>query len=204
MNVLTRLWPGLHRDIVLNRVVASALWPKPLRWRALRAYGMRVEPCNVSPGVWFGSARVAIGRHSFINYGCVFNTAAPVTIGARCDVAMQVLFVTGSHEIGGAERRAGPATSAAITVGDGCWIGARCVILPGVRIGPGTVIAAGAVVTADCDANSVYAGVPARKLRDLPGAAGRTAARTAAPAPAATTAPAHLPPLPAPNSEVTR
>ena len=203
MDVLTRLWPGLYRDIVLNRVVASAVCPKPLRWRALRAYGMRVEPCNVSPGAWFGSARVAIGRHSFINYGCVFNTAAPVTIGARCDIAMQVLFVTGSHEIGGAERRAGAATSAAITVGNGCWIGARSVILPGVRIGPGTVIAAGAVVTANTDANSVYAGVPARKLRDLPAGPARTSTAPAS-TPAGTPAHAHSTPLPAPNSEVTR
>ena len=167
MNRVSRLWPGLHRDIVLNRLIASIFCPKPLRWRALRAYGLDVQPCSISPGVWFGSSRVAIGRHSFINIGCVFNTSAPVSIGARCDIAMQVLFATSSHEIGGHTRRAGEPTAAPITVHDGCWIGARSVILPGVTIGEGAVIAAGSVVTRDCDADSLYGGVPARKLKQL-------------------------------------
>lgn len=55
-----------------------------------------------------------------------------------------------------------------ITVGDGCWIGARAVILPGVTIGDGCVIAAGAVVSKDCAPNGMYAGVPARRIRELP------------------------------------
>jgi maltose O-acetyltransferase len=167
MRGLTRLWPSLFRDVVLNTVIASSLFPKPLRWRALRAYGMNVERCNVAPGVWFGSGRVSIGADSFINYGCQFNTSARISIGARCDIAMQVLFVTSSHEVGGPHRRAGRPTAEPIVVGDGCWIGARSVILPGVTIGAGTIVAAGSVVVRDCDTNSLYAGVPALKVRDM-------------------------------------
>ncbi|WP_275959789.1 DapH/DapD/GlmU-related protein [Arthrobacter sp. StoSoilB5] len=80
---------------------------------------------------------------------------------------MNVTFATSSHEVGGPSRRAGAATSAPIVVGDGSWIGAGAVILPGVNIGAGAIIAAGAVVAKDVKAHSLYAGVPARKIRSL-------------------------------------
>jgi maltose O-acetyltransferase len=167
MSIFSRLWPGAYRDIVLNSVIASPLFPMPLRWRALRAYGMNIESCYVSPKVWFGSSRVTIGAGTFINYECMFNTTAPISIGANCNIAMRVTFVTTSHEMGGPSRRAGPATAEPITVGEGCWIGAGATILPGVTIGAGTVIAAGSVVTRSTEPNSVYAGVPARLVKSL-------------------------------------
>ncbi|PIW49973.1 MAG: acetyltransferase, partial [Zetaproteobacteria bacterium CG12_big_fil_rev_8_21_14_0_65_54_13] len=58
-----------------------------------------------------------------------------------------------------------------VCIGDDVWIGARAVILPGVNIGRGAVIGAGAVVTRNVAANSVVAGVPARLLRDRTGMA---------------------------------
>lgn len=167
MGIIDRLWPGLYRDVVLNSLIASPLFPTPLRWRALRAYGMHVERSYISPRVWFGSSRVAIGEGSFVNHGCMFNTTAQITLGRNCDVAMNVLFATSSHEVGGPSRRAGAPIAAPISVGDGSWIGAGAVILPGVTIGDGTVIAAGSVVTKDTEPHSLYAGVPARAVRGL-------------------------------------
>ncbi|MFJ5963055.1 DapH/DapD/GlmU-related protein [Pseudarthrobacter oxydans] len=167
MGTFAKLWPGLGRDLILNTVIASSAFPRPLRWGALRAYGLKVEKSRISPGVWFGSHRVTIGAGTFINYGCMFNTSAPVTIGRNCDIGMRVTFVTSSHRIGSRERRAGAATSAPITVGDGVWIGAAAVVLPGVTIGEGVIVAAGAVVTSDCAPNGVYAGVPARRVKEL-------------------------------------
>lgn len=52
-----------------------------------------------------------------------------------------------------------------VSIGDSCWLGARATILPGVTIGEGTIIGAGAVVTEDCKPGAVYAGVPARRIR---------------------------------------
>ena len=54
-----------------------------------------------------------------------------------------------------------------MTIGDGCWLGARAVVLPGVRIGAGSIVAAGALVTRDVPPNSLVAGVPAKLVRDL-------------------------------------
>ena len=54
-------------------------------------------------------------------------------------------------------------------IGEGAWIGARSVVLPGVSIGNGAVVAAGAVVTRDVPANTLVGGVPAQHLRHLDG-----------------------------------
>lgn len=61
----------------------------------------------------------------------------------------------------------GVSLSAPITIEDGCWIGASVTILPGVRIGKGCVIAAGAVVTHDVEDNTLVGGVPAKVIKEL-------------------------------------
>lgn len=50
---------------------------------------------------------------------------------------------------------------------DGCWVGANVTIIPGVTIGEGCIIAAGAVVTKNCEPDGLYAGVPAKRIKDL-------------------------------------
>lgn len=158
---------GVWRDVVLNRLLASSLVPVRARWRLLRLYGLKIDGCHISPHVWIGSTRLSVGRDTFINYGCMFNTSAPITIGRNCDLGMQVLIATSTHEIGPAGRRAGAAIARPVVIEDGCWVGARVTILPGVTIGSGSVVAAGAVVTEDLTPNGVYAGVPAKRIKDL-------------------------------------
>ena len=172
MSRLSSLWPGLWRNIVLNTIISSSLVPVPLRWRLLRAYGADVAHSRISPGVWIGSKRLVIGEGAFINMGCMLSTHSPVTIGRRAYLGMGVTVSTSTHELGPSEARAGKLVTAPVLIGDGCWIGANSTILPGVTIGAGTVIAAGAVVTRDCDPDSLYAGVPAQKKRDLEHAPG--------------------------------
>jgi maltose O-acetyltransferase len=112
-------------------------------------------------------ANLHIGKHCWFNCGCVFDVGAPVRIGDNISVGHQVMFITTSHEIGTLGRRAGPLTIAPITIGDGVWLGARCMILPGVTVGAGAVIAAGAVVTRNVPPNMIVGGTPARPLRTL-------------------------------------
>ena len=162
------LWRGLWRDVVLNTLIASPFVPVVVRWRLLRAYGMDVTaPARISPFVWFGSSRVSIGAGTFVGYRCFFNTGPGIEIGKNCDIAMHVLFAADSHVVGDPGRRAGAPVSGRIRVEDGVWIGARAVILGGVTVGSGSIVAAGAVVTRDCAPDGVYAGVPARRIRDL-------------------------------------
>src|SRR5205814_5157841 len=57
-----------------------------------------------------------------------------------------------------------------IVIGNDCWIAARSIVLPGVRIGSGSVVAAGAVVNRSCEPRSILAGVPARVIGTRDGA----------------------------------
>jgi maltose O-acetyltransferase len=104
-----------------------------------------------------------------VNVGCFFDALDQITIGDLCSVGMQVLFCTSTHELDPtSRRRAGASRHAPVVVGDGVWIGGRSMILPGVTIANGCVIAAGSVVTADTEPDGLYAGNPARRVKDLP------------------------------------
>ena len=113
---------------------------------------------------------LTIGGSTVVNIGCVFELNETVTIGDHVSIGHEVLFLTTSHRIGGRERCAGRLVSAPITVGDGAWIGARSIVLPGVDIGAGAVIAAGSVVQQDVPAQSLVGGAPAKPMINrLPG-----------------------------------
>jgi acetyltransferase-like isoleucine patch superfamily enzyme len=108
---------------------------------------------------------VLIGDSTFINQQCVVRSN--VKIGKNVAIGPRVMLISDSHEVGDSNKRAGESVFLPISVGDGCWIGSGSTILGGVTIGNGTVIAAGSLVNKDCEPNSVYAGVPAKKIKDL-------------------------------------
>ena len=150
-----------------SRSVVADRHPRKVRWGLLRLSGVKTDAWNIGPRCYFGTNEVVIGRGTFVNRGCVFDAMAPIRIGERCALGMEVMFITSTHPVAGHERRAGDVEGKPVIIGDGCWIGARATILPGVSVGAGSVIAAGAVVVSDCDPDTVYAGVPARPVRDL-------------------------------------
>lgn len=134
------------------------------------ASGLKVAYVGMESGVEIETTKVSIGAGSYLNRGVVLSGLGRITIGERVAFGPQAMIVTSTHEIGPAYWRAGSGVSidTHVTIGDGAWIGARATILPGVTVGQGCVIAAGAVVVKDCEANGLYAGVPARRIRDLP------------------------------------
>lgn len=144
-----------------------------LKHRLLTMLGFELAPgCKITGGVkFYGRGRIAIGAQSWVGLGCVFIVApdAPIVIGARCDVAPSVIFHTGSHRMGDAQRRAGAGYSAPITVGDGSWIGTGSVVLGGAAIGTGSIVAAGATLRAgDYPPDTLLAGCPAIVKKSLP------------------------------------
>jgi maltose O-acetyltransferase len=151
----------------VNSVGASPLLPRKVRWLLLRAYGLDTRAWNIRERCFFGGPNISIGRGSFVNQGCVFDNLGEIRIGARCAIGMEVLFAASTHRIGPAEMRAGEPFGESIVVEDGCWIGSRSVLLPGTHVSAGTIVAAGSVVRGVLEANSLYAGAPATKVRDL-------------------------------------
>lgn len=111
----------------------------------------------------FGRGELVVGQASWIGIGCEFHIAegSSVVIGNDCDIGPGVRFVTGSHEIGTANRRAGVGTSRSIEIGSGCWIGAYSTVLGGCNLGAGSVIGAGTVLKGEPYPDSaLIAGVP--------------------------------------------
>jgi len=95
---------------------------------------------------------------------------ASINIGADCDIAPRVSFITGTHEIeGDGPKAAGKGYSLPITIGNGCWICAGATVLGGTVIGEHSIVAAGAVVRGEFPPFSVIGGAPARVLRNLKG-----------------------------------
>lgn len=121
----------------------------------------------IDGGGYIYGGKLAVGMNSFVNRNCYFDLTAHVSIGANVEIGHGVTFVTAVHELGTRDRRAGRVSGKPIRIGDGAWIGANATLLPGVTIGGGSVVAAGAVVNGDVPADVVVGGVPARKLRDL-------------------------------------
>ena len=157
---------SVRRALLL--AAGSSVVPIRHRARLLRLLGLTgVEKSALGHGITFCNPKaVETGPSCFINNQVYFD-AGPVVLGTKVTVGPRAMFITGDHSIGRSDQRAGAVTHRGISVGDGAWIGAGVIVLPGIRIGSGCIIGAGAVVTADCLPDGVYAGIPARKLRDL-------------------------------------
>ncbi|MEZ4714209.1 MAG: acyltransferase [Caldilineaceae bacterium] len=111
--------------------------------------------------------RLVIGQGCWFNLGCFFDLGANITIGNRVAFGHAVMLLTTTHQMGDLARRAGPFYTKPICIEDGAWICARSTILPGVTIGEGAVVAAGAVVTKSVEPNVMVGGIPARPIRTL-------------------------------------
>lgn len=103
-----------------------------------------------------------MGINSTVNYGCTIDTrGGKVTIGDYVDIAPEVNIWTLEHDPQSLNHAAvgGP-----VTIHNHAWIANRVIILPGVTVGEGAVVAAGAVVTKDIPPFSIVGGVPARVI----------------------------------------
>ena len=116
-----------------------------------------------------GRGKFSLGADCMISPGLkVYTTpGTEVHIGRNCYIGHEVMGLTLSHHVGDSERRAGKTIESSVIIEDGVWIGARTLLLPGVRVGKGAIIAAGSVVLDDVEPNKLYAGVPAKNKKTL-------------------------------------
>lgn len=119
-----------------------------------------------------GLNNLSIGNNSSIPKGSVFYcTEANLTIGNNVVFGPKPIIITGDHRIDIIGKfivdshKKLPQNDAPVIIEDDVWVGAHVVILKGVRIGRGCIIAAGAVVTKSCPPYSIVGGVPAKILK---------------------------------------
>ena len=87
--------------------------------------------------------------------------------GHSAILTTKLTLITTNHSMECCDKRGGENQPSPIDIHDGCWIGANSTILPGSIIEKGCVIAAGSVVKGTCKTNRLYAGVPAKEIRQL-------------------------------------
>lgn len=133
-----------------------------LKTKSINKLGNNVDITARIMGPIFLHGKLSVGKNSFIgtNFHCEGN--GHIKVGENCDIAPQVTVLTGTHHIGSRNRRAGAGITKDVIIGNGSWIGACSIILPGVVIGSGCIIGAGALVTRDVPDNCKAIGVPAK------------------------------------------
>ena len=141
-------------------------------WRRLlmRAFGAKVgKGVRLQGGaeIW-QPWRIRIGANSWIDGTANLYSVDDVRIGHDAVISEEAYICTASHDLAS---KTFALTSAPIEIGDYAWICARAVILPGVKVGEGAVVAAGSVVTKDVEPWTVVGGVPAKfiKKREIAG-----------------------------------
>lgn len=128
---------------------------------------------NVERGAHFGSgSRLEIGDNSGLGKNC--QVPDNIKIGRDVMMGPEVLIFARNHrhhDLTVPMRLQGAEDASPVTIGDDSWIGARVIVMPGIKIGPGVIIGAGAVVTKDIPPYAICAGNPARVLKfrtDIP------------------------------------
>jgi carbonic anhydrase/acetyltransferase-like protein (isoleucine patch superfamily) len=104
---------------------------------------------------------LVIGDHSRINRRCVLDARGPLRIGANVSVSPEVVILTAQHHPDSPDFELDVRP---VVIEDHAWIGMRAMIMPGVTVGRGAVVAAGAVVTRDVAPLAVVGGIPARPI----------------------------------------
>ncbi|NLE65064.1 MAG: sugar O-acetyltransferase [Elusimicrobia bacterium] len=110
---------------------------------------------------------ITLGENVYFNFNCTILDVAPVTIGSFVMFGPQVQIYTAGHPLDWRERKEGREYGKPVSIGDHVWVGGHAVFCPGVSVGNGSVVAAGAVVTKDVPSHVLVAGSPARIIRKI-------------------------------------
>lgn len=131
-------------------------------------FGKVGKNVNIEPPFFcdYGS-QIYIEDGVFINFNCTILDCAKVEIGQGCMIGPQVQIYTATHPLDPKARTEGKEFAIPVKIGKNVWIGGGAIILPGVHIGEGSIIGAGAVVTKNIPAYSVAVGNPAKVKRQF-------------------------------------
>lgn len=143
--------------------------PERVRDFMSRITGREIDPTfRLFPPFYtdFGK-NIRIGKNVFINACCCFQDQGGITVGDGALIGHRVTVATLNHGLRPDERIIHH--PAPVVIGENVWIGSGATLLPGVQIGDGAVVAAGAVVSRDVDAGCVVGGVPAKIIRRICG-----------------------------------
>lgn len=161
--IVNRFW-NWFLDFKLLIITWAGLVPSHLfRLLIYKSAGMKIgKGSRIHIGArFFDPANIEIGDGSIIGDNIFLDGRDKLIIGSYVDIASQVLIYNSEHDINSEDFHP---ISQPVEIGDYVFIGPRAIILPGVKIGKGAVVAAGAVVTKDVLDFMVVGGVPAQVI----------------------------------------
>lgn len=153
----------LDFELMLLNFISSAVPFHSVRKLFFRLAGVKIGKNSfIHMGVRFYlPINITIGNGTIIGDNAFLDGRAPLTIGNHVDIASQVLIYNSEHDT---DSEGFDPVEERVEIGDYVFIGPRAIILPGVKIGRGAIVAAGAVVTEDVEPLKIVGGVPARVI----------------------------------------
>lgn len=113
------------------------------------------------------ASKVSLGNRVYFNINCTILDGGLVTLGDDCLIGPNVQLITINHDLNPTKRLDKTNYASDINIGNNVWIGAGAIVLPGVTVGDGAVIAAGSIANRDIPDNTLYAGNPAKMIKRL-------------------------------------
>ena len=163
-NVVRRAAPWLGGATIASAELLRWLPSHGLRlWLYRHVYRMRIGPRTTvyrTPEIRAGH-KVAIGASTSIGKNATLDGRMGLVIGSNVNISSEVAIWTLQHD---KDSPTFATSGGRVVIGDYAWLSFRCTILPGVEIGEGAVVAAGAVVTKDVAPYTVVGGVPAKAI----------------------------------------
>jgi len=152
---------------ITNRIVARMPSHHLRNWFYRRIMRFEIGPrSSIFMDAWFDTrGNFRIGSDSVINQRCRLDNRGGITIGDNVSLAAETCVLTADHDVRTTDNRG---RERPIKIDDYAFVGTRAMILPGVTIGRGAVVAAGAVVTRDVEPYTIVAGVPAKAIGQRP------------------------------------
>ena len=173
---------GVHRFLVVAyetvmRVVFCL--PRFAFCNSVKAWFLRCQGARIGsrvmfyPGLWIAPGRnLVLGSDVDLAFDVLIQSKGGVNIGDRTLVGYRTQILSSNHAIPEISQQIfeTPSEEKAISIGDDVWIGGNCIILAGISIGNGAVVAAGSVVTKDVPEFAIVGGTPAKLIRYRDGA----------------------------------
>ena len=154
--------PATNNDMVMSRVIRNLR-----RMATKNCFDYCGENVNVEKDADFGTGKgISIGDNSGLGVNC--SVRGPLEMGNNIMMGPDVIIMTSVHNTSSVDlpmNQQGFLENKKVRIEDDVWIGTRVIIMPGVTIGRGSIIGAGAVVTKDVPEYAVVAGVPAKIVK---------------------------------------
>lgn len=153
-------------NLIMGNVIINKIPSRTIRLAYYKLMGMKIGKKSViyRRAEILAPHKIEIGKNTSIGWFVNLDGRGGLKIGSNTNISSYTQFITGTHDIDSLDFVTGHFKP--ITIGSHVWICTGAMILPGITIGDGAVVAAGSVVTKDVESYTVVGGNPAKKIRD--------------------------------------